>query len=223
MQIISDTHGSHYGVKVPEGDVLIHCGDVCSHGSMVDTLDFLRWFNTHPHPHKIFVAGNHDIIFEKDPGLIQTLLKQFPDIHYLEDSGVTIDGLKFWGSPYTPRFFNWSFNADRGEDIKRHWDMIPEGTDVLITHGPPYNICDEAPRVGMARATEHVGCKDLLDATLRVAPKLHAFGHIHYSGGKSYIGPKTTFANVSLLNEGYVIEYPPMVFDIDFEGTVSIV
>lgn len=100
--------------------------------------------------------------------------------------------------------------------------MIPNDTDVLITHGPPYGVCDEAYRFG-SNATEKVGCKDLLDVSLRVAPKLHVFGHIHYSGGTSWVAPKTTYANVSVLNENYTVEYKPQVFEFDFENNVSIV
>jgi Icc-related predicted phosphoesterase len=146
---------------------------------------------------------------------------EFPDIHYLNDSGVEIEGLKFWGSPVSPRFFNWAFNRDRGEEIKRHWDMIPKDTDVLITHGPPYGFCDEAYQQG-SNFTEKVGCRDLLDATLRIAPALHLFGHIHYSGGKSYEAPQSIYANVSVLNESYTVENKPMIFDIDSNKTVSI-
>ena len=83
-------------------------------------------------------------------------------------------------------------------------------------------LADEAYRVGFD-ITEHTGCKDLLDATLRIAPKLHIFGHIHYSGQQQYIGPKTTYANVSMLNEAYLVWGKPMVFDVDHEGIVSIV
>lgn len=219
---ISDTHGSHWGIKVPEADCLIHAGDFSSHGRLPDTLDFLKWFNTHPHPHKIFIAGNHDWLPEKDPGLFQTLLKQYPELTYLQDTSVVLDGLKVYGSPIQPTFYNWAFNRDRGEEIKRYWDMIPENTDVLITHGPPHGICDEAYRVGF-NITEHVGCKDLFDATLRIAPKLHLFGHIHYSGQTSYIAPKTTYANVSMLNEAYIVWGKPMLFDIDKDKNVSII
>lgn len=219
---ISDTHGSHWDVKIPDGDILIHAGDLCSHGHLGDAMEFLRWFNTHPHPHKIFIAGNHDWIFEKDPNFWRIIKMEFPKLTYLEDSGCEIEGLKFWGSPIQPRFFNWAFNRDRGEDIKKHWDMILEGTDVLITHGPPYGICDEAYRVGFD-ITEHTGCRDLFDATLRVAPKLHIFGHIHYSGQTQYVAPKTTYANVSMLNEAYLVWGKPTVFDIDNNGIVSIV
>lgn len=218
----SDTHGSHLGLKVPDGDILVHCGDLCSHGAMQDAMHFVRWFSTHPHKHKVFIAGNHDWVFEKNAAMMESILRlEFPNVHYLNDSGMEIEGLKFWGSPMQPRFFNWAFNRDRGEDIKRHWDMIPADTDVLITHGPPHGFCDEVYRVGFA-ITEHVGCRDLLDATLRIAPKLHLFGHIHYSGGQTYLAPKTTYANVSVLNEQYVVEHAPMVFDVDFEKNVSI-
>jgi Icc-related predicted phosphoesterase len=219
---ISDTHGSHFGIEIPDGDILVHCGDFCSHGTMRDAMDFLRWFNTHPHPTKIFIAGNHDWICEKDPSLFKGLLKEFPELTYLEDSGCEVEGFKFYGSPHQPRFYNWAFNKDRGEDIKRYWDMIPEDTDVLITHGPPHGICDEAYRVGY-NITEHTGCKDLFDATLRIAPKLHIFGHIHYSGQTQYVSPKTTYANVSMLNEAYLVWGKPTVFDIDNNVTVSIV
>jgi len=219
---ISDTHGSHWNVKVPDGDILVHAGDFCSHGSMPDALDFLKWFNVHPHKHKIMIAGNHDWICERDPNLFTLLLNNFPNIKYLEDKACKIGELKFYGSPQTPRFFNWAFNRDRGEDIKQYWDVIPDDTDVLITHGPPYGICDEAYRVGF-NTTEHTGCKDLLDATLRIAPKLHLFGHIHYSGQTSYVAPKTTYANVSMLNEAYLVWGKPMVFDIDNDKNISII
>jgi len=219
---ISDTHGGHFGTKIPDGDILVHCGDFSSRGGMADALDFMRWFNIHPHKHKIFIAGNHDWICEKDPALFHNLLSQFPDLIYLQDEGCEVEGLKFWGSPQTPRFFNWAFNRDRGEDIKRYWDLISDGTDVLITHGPPYGICDKAYRVGF-NTTENTGCRDLFDATLRIAPKLHLFGHIHFDGQTSYISPKTTYANVSMMNEAYLIWGKPTVFDVDNNKIVSIV
>jgi Icc-related predicted phosphoesterase len=202
--------------------VLIHAGDFCSDGNIRDAMIFLRWFNTHPHPTKIFIAGNHDWICEKDPSLFRGLLTEFPDLTYLEETSCTINGLKFFGSPIQPFFYNWAFNRHRGEEIKHHWDIIPDDTDVLITHGPPYGICDEAYREGFG-ITEHVGCKDLFDATLRVAPLMHLFGHIHLSGQTSYIGPKTTYANVSMLNEAYLVWGKPTIFDIDKDGIVSII
>ena len=214
---MSDSHGSHLGLKVPDGDILVHCGDLCSHGGMADTIHFLNWFNTHPHRHKVFIAGNHDWIFEKDPGLMETVLKGYPDLIYLNDTSATIEGLKFHGSPVSPRFFNWAFNRDRGEDIKRHWDMIPQGIDVLITHGPAYGFCDEAYRVGY-NITEKVGCQDLLDAIKRVKPSAHLSGHIHYSYGVSCLthddGTKTMLYNCSVLNEDYVVTNQPWIINL---------
>ena len=223
MKIIalSDTHNRHWDIKVPSGDWLIHCGDFSSHGRLADTMDFLRWFNSHPHRRKIFCAGNHDWLLEQDPNFFRIIKMEFPNLTYLQDESCEFDGLKVHGSPQTPTFYNWAFNRDRGEAIKRHWDMIPEGTDVLLTHGPVYGIADEAYKVGK-NSLEHTGCKDLLDATLRIAPKLHLFGHIHYSGGQTFIGPKTTYANVSVLDESYTVCRAPMIFDIDSDGIVSI-
>jgi len=91
---------------------------------------------------------------------------------------VIIEGVKFYGSPWQPRFFDWAFNLDRGEEIKKKWDLIPMDTDVLITHGPPYGILD------LTHEGEKVGCEELMKAVLRVQPKIHIFGHIHEAYGE---------------------------------------
>ena len=182
-----------------------------------DTLDFLRWFNTHPHKHKIFIAGNHDWLLEQDPNFYRIIKMEFPNLTYLQDEACEVEGLKFYGSPQTPRFYNWAFNRDRGADIKRYWDKIPTDTDVLITHGPPYGICDEAYRVGF-NTTEHVGCKDLLDAIKRVKPKIWMGGHIHYSYGIGSVthedGSKTMCYNCSILDENYAVANKPWIINI---------
>lgn len=217
---LSDTHGKHFGIQVPDGDTVIHCGDFCDFGQIKDAMSFLNWFNALPHKNKIFIAGNHDLLFEKD-GFIKTLLKQdYPNLTYLEDSGCEIEGVKFWGSPVQPRFFNWAFNRSRGEEIRRHWDLIPEGTDVLITHGPPFQILDRAPRSfdpleqPPRLSFEHVGCRDLLNRVVELDPKLHLFGHIHYDGGKSFAGKLTTFCNAAVVDENYNVANKPQVFII---------
>jgi len=214
---ISDSHGSHWDIKVPDGDILVHAGDFSSQGRLPDTLDFLRWFNTHPHKHKIFIAGNHDWLMEQDPNFWRIIKMEFPNLTYLQDEACEVEGLKFYGSPQSPRFFNWAFNRDRGADIKRYWDKIPTDTDVLITHGPPYGICDEAYRVGF-NITEHVGCKDLLDAIKRVKPKIWMGGHIHYSYGSGNIihddGTRTVCYNCSILNEDYAVANKPWIINL---------
>jgi Icc-related predicted phosphoesterase len=220
MKIIalSDSHGSHWDIKnIPDGDILVHCGDLSSQGRLPDTLDFLRWFNTHPHKHKIFIAGNHDWIFEQDPNFYRIVKLDFPELTYLQDEGCEVEGIKFYGSPHQPRFYNWAFNKDRGADIKQYWDKIPDDTDVLITHGPPYGICDEAYRVGY-NITEHVGCVDLLDAIKRVKPKIWMGGHIHYSYGIGSVthedGSKTMCYNCSILDEQYMVANKPWIINI---------
>ena len=113
-------------------------------GTVDEISRFNDWFCELPHPHKVFVAGNHDFLFETDPPLARSLLD--PDIHYLEDTGVELEELKIWGSPWQPVFFNWAFNLPRGAPLREKWALIPDDTDVLITHGPPHLIGDRTAR-----------------------------------------------------------------------------
>lgn len=121
MQIIaiSDTHGKHRHLSVPEGDVLIHAGDISGSGRKDQVVDFMEWFTEQNHPHKIFIAGNHDFFFER-AGLEEICSIIPKSIIYLNDSGIEINGIKFWGSPITPWFNSWAFNRNRGADIKQH-------------------------------------------------------------------------------------------------------
>lgn len=203
---ISDTHLMHLRtpINVPRGDVLVHAGDATFSGRKEEIRAFAGWFLALPHEEKIFVPGNHDWGFDLAPVEAAKLL---PGVHVLHDSGVTIDGVRFWGSPYQPEFMNWAFNLPRGEPLKRHWDMIPEGTDVLITHGPPHGIGDLVPR------GEKVGCEALRDAVVRVKPKLHVFGHIHCGYGVYQPGA-TKFVNASVCNEAYEPVNAPIECDL---------
>jgi len=115
------------------------------------------------------------------------------DIIYLNDTGTTIEGLKIWGSPVQPEFFNWAFNRERGEDICKHWDLIPDDTDILITHGPAFGILDRVLE------GEYVGCSDLLKKIKQIKPKIHAFGHIHEAYGQCE-EDGTTFINACNVN-----------------------
>ena len=217
---ISDTHSLHHGVIIPDGDILVHTGDFCNHGSMIDCIKFFNWFNIHPHKHKIVIAGNHDWWMEKaNPSEIKAIIP--PGITYLNDSGCEVEGLKFWGSPVQPTFFNWSFNRDRGEAIQKHWDLIPEGTDVLLTHGPARYKQDECPDWN-TKNLKHVGCQNLYDTINKIKPLLHIFGHIHYSYGDCYGPGNTTFINASICTEAYNPSNKPYVVDI-IGRTVNIV
>jgi Icc-related predicted phosphoesterase len=159
--------------------------------------------------------GNHDLF--EHPGTKKTeAIRMVSEVAtYLEDSSVVIDGLKIHGSPWTPRFFDWAFNADRGRVIRKHWDKIPDDCACLITHGPPYGILDEAPRGVFG--FENVGCQDLLDRIKQLPDlKLHAYGHIHREANdiKTIVKGNTTFVNASTCDGAYLPVNPPVVIDL---------
>ncbi|WP_189006828.1 metallophosphatase domain-containing protein [Deinococcus roseus] len=203
---ISDTHNQHDQLQLPHSDVLIHAGDFSMRGHVAETQAFLTWFAAQPHPHKIFIAGNHDFIFEKRRKKARAMV---PDgVIYLEDEGVTLEGVKFWGSPITPTFFDWAFNRGPAT-IGSYWDLIPDDTNVLITHGPPFGTLDQVLPEG-----EHVGCPRLLAALeSRLCPKLHVFGHIHEAYGQFVQGGRVS-VNASMLNQEYLPVNPPVVVEL---------
>jgi Icc-related predicted phosphoesterase len=182
--------------------MIIHAGDVSNKGTRRGVLEFLDWFQGLDFEHKIFIAGNHDFFFEQAVDIeIEDLI---PDnVIYLNDSGIEINDLKFWGSPIQPWFHDWAFNRRRGVDIKKHWDLIPEDTDVLITHGPPMDILDRT--VG----GQYVGCEDLKNRIAIVKPKIHVFGHIHEAYGIRELRG-TKFINASVLNFRYQMVNAPV-------------
>jgi len=202
---LSDTHLPPQALQVPEGDVLIVAGDVCLRGRNYELQLFDRFLGRLPHRHKLLVAGNHDWVLadvgrETAQALIQNAI-------YLEDSGVEIEGVKFWGSPWQPEFYDWAFNLPRGQQLAQVWAQVPEDTDVLITHTPPYGILDQIP------GGEHVGCEELLKALSRVRPRVHVFGHIHESYGVLK-QDGTTFINACICDERYQPVHAPIVIDV---------
>ena len=199
---IADTHLYDDALgDLPEGDVLVHAGDLLRGGRLVELREAADWLHAQPHRHKVVVAGNHDWCFAKTPESSREVLGT--SVTYLQDSEATIEGIRFWGSPWQPEFFGWAFNLPRGEALAEKWAMIPEGIDVLITHGPPRGYGD---RVG----EDPQGCDDLLEAVDRVGPALHMFGHIHEDGGVWTRGP-TTLANVTV----WECSRAPTVLDYD--------
>jgi Icc-related predicted phosphoesterase len=204
LVIISDTHGMHNGLKLPEGDVLIHAGDITKYGTLEDVRVFNQWLEQFSHPHKIVIAGNHDFCFEDHPKEASGLLT---NATYLQDQAVEILGLKFYGSPWTPEFFNWAFMRRRGAEMRAVWEQIPRDTDVLITHGPPQGILD------LTQQGEYAGSQELLEALKRVSPRFHIFGHIHEGRGVEK-RDGVTFLNASSINANYSRLYPPFVIEV---------
>jgi Icc-related predicted phosphoesterase len=200
---ISDTHDLHRNLSIPEGDILIHAGDITYFGSSWTLYEFNEYMGSLPHSHKIVIAGNHDFCIADDPKACAAILT---NCIYLQDQSVTIEGIKFYGSPWQPWFHDMAFNLQRGPDIKAKWDLIPEDTDVLITHGAPYGHLDTIQGVSQ-------GCQELLTAVDCVKPKLHVFGHIHKGAGLSK-NEHTTFINASSCDQWYKLANLPIVFNM---------
>lgn len=202
---ISDLHSSKQSFSVPDGDVLIIAGDICGYGCLDELEDFDNFLSNLPHKHKLLIAGNHDWPFARvEPEQSKMLVK---NAIYLEDSGIEIEGIKFWGSPWQPFFCGWAFNLPRGPELAEVWTKIPENIDVLITHTPPYGILDKL------YDGESVGCEELSEALKRIKPRVHVFGHIHESYGVLEQGG-TIYVNASLNNGYYQLVNAPIVVDL---------
>jgi Icc-related predicted phosphoesterase len=163
----------------------------------------LDWFSALDIKHKVFIAGNHDFGFE----ISNTIAPEYEEmgVTYLMDRMVEINGIKIYGSPWQPRFYNWAFNVDRGDAIAKKWENIPHGLDILVTHGPVFGILDDTIQ-GI-----RVGCEELYKKVMEVKPKYHICGHIHYGYGTRLMD-ETVFINASSLGENYQYENEPIVF-----------
>lgn len=202
--IVSDTHGMHDEIDIPLGDVFIHAGDFTQNGTLEQVEHFNRFLSGLSHPHKIIIAGNHEYCFEQLPEQSQRLLSS---CIYLQDSSIVIDGVKFYGSPWQPWFLDWAFNLERGDEIRRKWDLIESDTNVLITHGPPSGHGDKT------MSGELVGCEELIGFVERIKPKYHIFGHIHEGYGVT-CSSHTTFINACSCDFSYKAVNAPIVIEI---------
>jgi predicted phosphohydrolase len=200
---LADTHTFHDELPpIPEGDVFVHAGDLCRGGRLDELRATAAWLRGLPHRHKVMIAGNHDWCFVREPDAAIDALG--PSITYLQDSEATIEGVRFWGSPWQPEFCHWAFNLPRGEALARKWALIPIGIHVLVTHGPPHGFGDRAGD------PSRQGCADLTAAVRRVRPLVHLFGHIHEDGG-FWRDDGVCFANVT----SWECERGPTVLDVD--------
>lgn len=216
---ISDTHCRHEQLQIPDVDLVVHCGDESESGQALvnepEARQFFDWFSRLAIPTKIFVPGNHSTAVEQ--GLVQPT--DYPDIRFLIHSETTWMGLKIFGSPYTPAFFNWAYMKPRAE-MDPVWQTIPAGVDILVTHGPPKGILDLTRDMDSGEPV-HVGSKSLrVHVEERIGPRIHAFGHIHdeklFRNFGSVTRGQTQFLNCSccnlqgqLTNPGHVIEIDP--------------
>lgn len=203
LVLLSDTHMHHGRLVVPDGDVLVHAGDATGRGTPQQIQDFAAFWRAQPHRHKVFVAGNHDFGLQSDPTLGPAAFGE----SYLCDAQAVVDGVRVWGSPWQPWFYDWAFNLPRGEALRDKWALIPGDTDVLVTHGPPFGVLDRTLR------GESVGCEELRAAVARIKPRLHVFGHIHESYGARH-EDGTLFVNASTCTLAYRPDNPIVVVDL---------
>lgn len=192
---LSDTHGCHHLLRdLPETDVVVHSGDFCMIGTEQEAIDFLNWFCDLPYKHKIFICGNHD-----DCLYGANIAGLDSNVNYLCNSGVEIEGVKFYGIPM--------FMGDCITDRQiRNYANVPKDTDILITHSPAFGILDFDDGI-------NYGSKELLQAATSVNPRIHLFGHIHKQHGITTIGT-TTFSNGAIMNENYSILNHPNVIEL---------
>lgn len=222
ITLISDTHTKHDELSydpldLPGGDLLIHAGDIMNSGFKKQEIhEFCKWFEAQDYEHKIFIAGNHDIMFENHPLESNTIVNNY-DVTYLQDDEDIIDGVKIYGTPWQPWFYDWAFNLPKGgPGLYSKWEAIPKDTDILITHGPPQDHLDMS---GPPYNEPHLGCAMLRVKVDAQPPKIHVFGHIH--GGYGYkFSNGTHFFNASILNERYKYTNKPVTFDWDPETNI---
>lgn len=218
ITLISDTHNKHKQItsSLPGGDLILHAGDLSSLGYKHEIESFCTWFNKlNNYEFKVFISGNHDFMFEKDPDQAKEIYSSYKNIDYLQDNGMKIqigDGpeVKIYGSPWQPEFYNWAFNLPRnGTELEEKWSAIPEDTDILITHGPAHGYLDRV--IG---GWENLGCEKLTEAIKIKKPKIHVCGHIHSGYGYLFDGD-THFINASVLDEQYYYTQKPLTVDWD--------
>jgi Icc-related predicted phosphoesterase len=219
----SDTHANHRGVKHPTNwipDIIIGAGDISGRGSVNQISDYIRWLEGQSYNLCcLFIAGNHDISFDPkrcndfNYSLVQDIrrdLNSYDRIHYLENSSISINNIKIWGSPITPWFFGeyWAFNKHRGDEIRGVWDTIPNDTEILVIHGPPYSKGD------LVEGGERVGCKDLSDRIKTLDKlKMVVSGHIHEGYGTYTDERGILYVNASVLDAEYRMVNKPIAVE----------
>jgi predicted phosphodiesterase len=211
---ISDTHGFHRDVVIPNGDVLVHAGDITMNGEVDVIVDFVRWLVELPHAHKIVVPGNHDRCLDiSQPKYDGAAPRMFDlgSVHYLVDSSRTLEvrgeKIKIYGAPWVPNLRGWAF-WDRNYD---KFDGAPRDIDVLVTHAPPLGIRDAMAEAGR---DWHIGSRHIARYLNRCPMlKTHIFGHIHESYGKEQKG-EILFVNACSCNRAYAPVNPAIIVDI---------
>jgi Icc-related predicted phosphoesterase len=207
---ISDTHGIPDKLKIESSDFIIHSGDILKKYKLEQVEEFVHWYSNLPAKYKILVAGNHDRFMTREK---QTFLDMIKDkIIYLENSGIELEGIKFWGSPsvkWCGPYKHFTFMDET--EAQEIFSQIPPDTDILISHGPPYGILDSDSELD---GTYHHGSKALLERILQIKPRYHVFGHVHRNYGQ-FQNEHTIFINSCIVSNDEIPENNPFVFEFN--------
>jgi Icc-related predicted phosphoesterase len=175
LTCISDTHKKHRQIEIPKCDILVHAGDL-GFEKQIDE-DFFQWYSEQPARYKLFLQGNHDIQGQEYEYLIKQKAEKY-DLIYMHHNAIELEGLKFYGSNYSPRFGSWAWMKSRGLSMEQEWSQIPDNTQILLTHGPAYGILDTTAY------GEKAGCEQLRDRIKNLTElKILIAGHIHEQYG----------------------------------------
>jgi len=210
ITFISDTHCKHFELKMPELDnsetnVIVHSGDFSHNIHQLE--DFIEWYSEIPgYNYRILIPGNHELCVQNDEEMFYRLCKEYSIIGLI-DKEVIIENVKFYGSPWTPMFFNWAY-MEEDYLLDQYWDKIPNDTNVLITHGPAYGILDSVVEYGRYISTGSETLADTIDTLKKL--KIHAFGHIHPARGM-YKENNILRINASNVDINYNIKKPIIV------------
>lgn len=214
VDCVSDLHG--HLPRMEGGDLLIVAGDLTARDQPEEYEEFGEWLDAQPYSYKVVISGNHDNDLDVD------IIQCFTNAIHLHDRATSFQGLKIFGSPWTPWFEGVNPRCQaymlKEKDLQNKWKtIIPEDVDILVTHGPPYGILDEVkfnPDYHIKGQDRCVGDKALrnvtLDGTIYKKKKLHVFGHIHEQGGKFLDMSSCIFVNASIVNEDYKMVNKPV-------------
>lgn len=201
LMALSDTHQKHDQIKADgDADFLVHCGDFCGYGTKEECEKFIKWFGSRPARYKICVAGNHDAWVAKNPIEFSQMALDHGVI-YLQDQLMEIEGVSFYGFPWSKTFGLWHFMLDDlSPSMEKRVSLIPDGVDVLICHGPPHGARD------MNLSGKMCGSLSLRRGVIKKKPKILLTGHIHESNGIDNLG-ETLVVNCAVLNARYQAAY----------------
>jgi len=231
LVFISDTHTMHDKLVIPECDILFHCGDWTYKGHKHEVEAFAKWLDEQPAKHIVITPGNHEVTFQNalsgsdhDPSSKTWITDHCPRAHVLIHESIEIEGLKIFGSPWTPAFgFRWAWNAGRTPVESAHifkpfigdlWQDIPLDTQILITHGPGLGTLDWVADYSTGRII-NVGCHELTKKIYYLKDlQIHAFGHLHMKGGNIMVQDGVKYINASSCDDQYKPVHKPIKIDI---------